>query len=272
MLSSCASLGLGAANTLARLGDYHLQIDVAYGKEPLQRLDIYRPTAEAENAPVVLFFYGGCWGGCTTFEKAYYRFVADTLTSVGYIAVIADYRRYPEVTIEPILADAAAATEWVVENLVRSGESERPLFLMGHSAGAHLAAMLSVDEQRLAPDTHNAVTGFIGLAGPYDFLPLTKPYQVKVFAPPQRYAKTQPINFLNGNEPPMLLLWGADDETVYRRNIENMAAKAAHVGVPVRQRIYPGMGHVDLVSALARPYRGGSPVWADIKAFISAKR
>ena len=95
--------------------------------------------------------------------------MAQAMTSRGYIAVLVDYRRYPAVRFPEIIDDARRAVEWVNGNIERYGGDSRSIFLMGHSAGAHLGAMLTLDESYLHPDTYKGIRGFIGLAGPYDF-------------------------------------------------------------------------------------------------------
>lgn len=273
LATGCAKLGLSVVNTWARIGDYERIESLPYSEGKLQQLDIYRPTNTPKDAklPVVVFFYGGCWGGCNTYPKADYRFVAEALTSAGYLAIIADYRLYPTVLIDDILRDGAAATAWAQRQASQYGGDANNIYLMGHSAGAHIAAMLAFDEQWLASDVADSIRGFIGLAGPYDFLPLTEDYQRSLFGPPSHYPATQPINFVDGNEAAALLLWGEADDTVYRHNLENMAAKIRAKGGQVDSATFPELDHVGILSALARPLRSGKPVLPSITAFIEAQ-
>lgn len=284
--SACSQAGLAVINLWAKTGSFEVSKNIAYGEHRLQALDVYTPqdTAADSTLPVVLFFYGGCWGGCSTYEKAHYRFVADTLTAQGYVVAIADYRRYPEFLIEPILQDAAAATAWVANNIADFGGNKQQIFLAGHSAGAHLAIMTMLDKRRLNAQQQQQIAGFIGLAGPYDFLPHTEAYQEVLFGPPDSYGLTQPINYVAGDEPPMLLLWGDADTSVFRKNIINMEAKVAELGGTAQTHIYADMSHVEILTRLARPFKNkpakkpttnqatanNSTVLADIRAFIDA--
>ena len=269
--SACSQAGLAVVNLWAKAGDFEVAKNIAYGDHPLQALDVYMPQGHhaVAKAPVILFFYGGCWGGCNTYEKAHYRFVADTLTTEGYVVAIADYRRYPEVLIEPILQDAALATAWVAENIESYGGDKNRIYLAGHSAGAHLAAMTLLDKNRLSATQQAQIAGFIGLAGPYDFLPLTEAYQEVLFGPPENYPSTQPINYVTGSEPPMLLLWGDADTSVFKQNIVNMEAKVAELGGTAQTHIYPNMSHIEILTRLARPFKNKSTVLADIRNFIN---
>ena len=141
VLSACSGSSLLVANTLARTDDYTLTANQSYGTHALNRLDIYQPKTKVQGT--VIFFYGGCWGACTTFTRESYRFVAQALTSIGYIVVIPDYRLYPDVLFPQIMEDSAAVVAWVSNNIAGYGGEGDQVFLMGHSAGGHIAAMLT---------------------------------------------------------------------------------------------------------------------------------
>ncbi len=272
-LCSCAQMSLFIVNGLAEFEDYTVVKDIQYGANELNYLDIYIPpfpdTQSPLKMPVIIFFYGGCWGGCDTGLKEDYLFVAQALTSQGYIAVLADYRRYPQVRFPEIIDDARQATEWVKQNIDKYAGDASSIFLMGHSAGAHLAAILTLDESYLSLQTRQAIRGFIGLAGPYDFLPFTEPYQYEVFAPQSAYPKSQPINYVDGTEAPLLLLYGNDDTTVKPRNIINLAAKVQQLGGSVTTQFYDDIDHVGILAALSIPLRSRTSALDDINQFIA---
>jgi len=268
LLTACASISVGYINNLAKNNNSIAGKDIAYADNKTNRLDIYKPK-QSINAPVVVFFYGGCWGACQSYSKKHYRFVAQALTSNGIVAVIVDYRTYPKVLFGDIIRDTSQSVEWVKNNISRFGGDPNKIFLMGHSSGAHLAATLICDRRYLTKNTYNNIRGFVGLAGPYDFLPFTANYQKQVFAPSTNYYLSQPINFVTGNEPPMLLLYGNRDVTVERRNIINMRNKIIQLGGKVESHIYDKLSHVKLISALAIPFQNKSPVLKDILSFIS---
>ncbi len=274
LLCGCSSTGLSlfVANSVARLGEFEVVKAVKYGDLAAQHLDIYQPTAKSagvqKGKPVVIFFYGGCWGACNTIRKEKYAFAAEALTTNDYIAVLPDYRLYPDVLFPEIISDAALAVEWVRDNIHKYGGDRDTIFLMGHSAGAHLAATLTMDERYLGNETHDSIRGFIGLAGPYDFLPFDEDYQKNLFGPEEKYAASQPINFVDGSEPPFLLLYGDKDQVVKSRNIENLSAKANKLGVNVSSIRYADINHSGLVAALSRVLRNKRPVAGDVINFL----
>jgi len=268
-----ATASLKVVNTLAWVPGDRLVTDLSYGPHPENQLDIYLPAqSEQADAPVIVFFYGGCWGACLKFYKADYRFVGESLSKAGYTVVIPDYRAYPNVKFPAIMTDAAAAVEWVSENIAQYGGDPKQLFLSGHSAGAQMTALLTLNEDYLRPATHRDINGFIGLAGPYDFLPFDQAYQPILFGPEENYPLSQPINYVDGTEPPLLLLYGNGDRVVFPHNIENLSAKVAEQGGEVEVHRYDGIDHAGLVGSLSIPMRNRQPAYGHILQFLDQHR
>ena len=135
--------------------------DIAYGPEPRQYLDVYRPDGEASGLPVIFFSYGGGW---ESGEKADYGFVGKAFAARGYVVVIADYRVVPEVVYPAFVEDNARAVRWLQQEISAYGGDPSRLFLMGHSAGAYNVMMLALSD-RFGVDT-SAIDGVVGLSGP----------------------------------------------------------------------------------------------------------
>ncbi len=274
LVLACALLvaGCSALMTVSRLspaGHLVRYNDVAFGAGPRQSLDIYRPRDSGTAQPVVVFFYGGGWVGGS---KEKYGFAAAGLTARGFVVVIPDYRLYPEVVFPAFVEDGAAAMRWVVDNIAEYGGDPGEIYLMGHSAGAHIAALLNFDERYLAQagvqDTRPA--GFIGMSGPYDFLPLEDGYLQEVFPPASR-AASQPVNFIDGNEPPALLIHGGEDATVGATNARSLAARTEAAGGEVQLAILESAGHARLALAMAPILKFLAPAVLDrSEAFIRA--
>jgi len=267
-LAGCVKLGLFAANAPAYFGDYRVIRDVAYGTDPQQRLDVYVPLSMRPGAPIVVFWHGGRW---SFGDKREYRFVAAALCGLGYVAVLPNYRHYPQVKLTGFMQDAAVAAIWAADHAKDFGADAGRLFLMGHSAGAHMAALLALDQHYLAVAGNPTlpIAGVIGLSGPYDFLPLTEDDTRDMFGPPDAYPRSQPITFARAGAPPMLLLHGESDTTVWPKNSRNLAAALTSKGVVVRLRTYPKLAHADTVAALSIPARGRAPVLSEIEHFIA---
>jgi acetyl esterase/lipase len=219
--------------------------------------------------PVIVFFYGGSWNSGS---KKIYPFVAATLARRGNVVVVPDYRLYPEVQFPAFLQDCARAVAWTSAHMAQIGGDPEKLFLMGHSAGAYNVAMLGLDPKFLeeAGTSRNRLAGVIGLAGPYDFLPMVDPEVKAVFATADDGPTTQPVNYVDGHAPPMLLLAGSDDTTVKPRNTVSLAEHIRARGGSVEDKIYPGVAHIGLVIAIAPVFQGKAPVLDDVEAFVKA--
>ncbi|RUL76643.1 alpha/beta hydrolase [Dyella choica] len=233
------------------------------------KLDIYRPST-ATQGPIVVFFYGGSW---VRGERAWYRFVGTALASHGVTVVIPDYRKYPQVKMDGFMQDAARAVAWTYHHAGTLGGEPDDLFVMGHSAGGQIGALLATDASWLAPyDLRpSQLAGFIGLAGCYDFIPIPASEQdmLGMFGrDAASQARAQPVRFVHGAEPPMLLLQGSADREVEPTNALSLAHALAAQGEDVTLRMYPGTGHNALVFALSRPFRADAPTLEDVLHFI----
>lgn len=265
LLSGCSAAGF--LNTLVPTDTYRGRSGVRYAAGERGLLDVYQPLVAPPNAkpPIVVFFYGGNW---RSGERGDYRFVGEALAARGAIVVIPDYRLVPEVHYPEFLQDCAAAVRWVFENAAALGGEAANIHLMGHSAGAYNAAMLALDARWLGPQ-RDRLAGFIGLAGPYDFLPIGNPDTQRAFRWPATPPDSQPLAHVSARAPRTLLLAAAKDSLVDpARNTEGLARRLRAVGVDVTARVFDGVSHVTLVGALARPLRGMAPVLDEAAAFL----
>lgn len=263
---------LSAINALSSSSESTVTLELPYGPLPRQKLDVYAPKSHASLAPVVVFFYGGNW---STGERADYAFVGHALASRGYVAVIADYRLYPEVHYPEILQDAARAVAWTAVEVRRYGGDPARLFVMGHSAGAYNAAMVALDASLLGRHGMRPqdLRGWIGLAGPYDFLPIENPDARPVFFFPDTPASSQPINHVTAGAPPALLIApqpGHDKLVNPQRNTGGLAAALRAQGRPVTEQYLDGVSHATLVASLASPLRMLAPTLDRVSTFIDA--
>jgi acetyl esterase/lipase len=241
---------------------------VAYGEATRQTLDVYRP-ASATGLPVIVFFYGGSWQAG---DKETYLFAATALAQRGYVVVVPDYRVYPEVRYPAFLEDSARAVRWAKDNAVRVGGNPDKLFIMGHSAGAYIAAMLVLDGrwlQAVGVTPNRDIAGLIGISGPYDFLPLHDGVLATIFGG-YNVPDTQPISHVMPGAPPALLVTGQRDNVVEPSNTTRLAARLAAQGDKAVVKTYPRVGHITIIGSFALPLRFLSPVLDDVDRFITA--
>ena len=260
--TGCMRAGLFALNAPGY--DGQVISDVAYGPDKDQKLDIYLPlNANQSKHDVVVFFYGGRW---KSGAKADYKFVGTTLAKAGYIAVIPDYKKYPQVRFPVFVQDGAKALSWVYDHIAHYNGDTHYIHVAGHSAGAHIASLLVTDEKYLKAEgksRSNVIRSFVGLAGPYSFTPDEDDLK-DMFGPPQNYPRMQATTFVDGSEPPMLLLYGDQDDSVKRYNLDRLQAAVAKKKGCVKTIIYPDIGHIDLVLTLSWYGKNKAPVLQDM--------
>jgi acetyl esterase/lipase len=265
-VSGCSATTVMNAATAS--GAVETNRDIAYGEAPRQALDVYAPKDRAPGRPVIVFFYGGGWDSGSRRD---YAWVGQSLALQGYVVVVPDYRLYPQVRWPAFLQDGALAVRWARDHAAALGGDPARLVLMGHSAGAYNAVDLAVDGrwlQAVGMDPHRDIAAVVGLSGPYDFLPLRKPELMTIFGPEASRRDTQPIDHVQGGEPPMLLLTGDRDTTVEPGNSDRMGAALREAGDQVQVIHYAELGHPLTVAALAGPLSWMAPVMRDVTAFI----
>ena len=269
LLSACTAVSLTAANVPAMFAHVRRTTNIAFGSGARDLLDVYQPSKPRGDAlPVIVFWHGGGWVDGT---KGLYRFVGAALAHLGYVAVLPNYRVYPEVRFPAFMDDAARAVRWVQQHAAEYGGDPHRIVVMGHSAGAHMAAMLALNTsylQRAGADPH-AIVGLIGLSGPYGLTPNTDVLNT-IFSAPYTPQDWQVIPYAGPQAPPALLLHGGSDDLVRPGNTDALAAALRSRGVRVEAKIYPGRGHADTVAALSVPARGRAPVLQDVADFMSS--
>jgi len=224
------------------------------------KLDIYRPMRANAKGPIVLFFYGGGW---VSGDRGSYRFVGAALAGNGITTVIPDYRLFPEVAFPQFVEDGAAAFAWVRDNLA---DGSQQVVLVGHSAGAHIAAMLALNSEYLGGQRP---AGLVGLAGPYAFDPTTWSTTKHIFAKAASNPnQARPIVFVNAESPPSLLLHGASDTIVKLGNSIQLSERLRGYSRPVQMELFTGIGHVGLILTLSRPMRWRAAALRSIVDFV----
>lgn len=266
-LTHCGSIAYGIINAPSYIGPYARHANLAFGDEPRQTLDVYVPSArEKDLRPVVIFWYGGMW---LRGSKEQYRFVGAALANSGYVAILPDYRLYPRARFPAFVEDGALAVKWAREHVREFGGDPAAIFLMGHSAGAHTAALLALDSRYLhkVGGDPSWLRGWIGLAGPYA-LELRVPILEQMFRSP--YVKTdwRVVDLVRGPSPPALILHGTDDYLVYPRESIDLDTLLRAAGIRSECHIYDGASHLDVVAAFSLPFRYEAPSLHDVSRFI----
>jgi acetyl esterase/lipase len=264
-LGTGACTPLEALNTLAKVdkGGGLVASGVQYGPHPRQAFDVYRPDRPG-NAPVLVYFYGGNWNSG---RRQDYAFIGKTFAARGFLTILADYRIMPEYTYPAFIEDGAVAVRVARARASEWGGASGPVYVAGHSAGAYIAVMLGASS-RWGARQH--IAAVVGIAGPYDFYPFTNPVTVATFGRAADPRSTQPVAVAEAGAPPMLLLQGAADTTVLPRNSGAMARRLRAQGNSVQEILYPGVGHIEIMTALTATFRKRAPTLNDTLRFLVA--
>lgn len=267
LAAACSPLGLlnavGPRDRAAR----RVARGVAYGPGPRQAMDLYAPVlAAGETAPVLVFFYGGGWDSGS---RGLYGWAAQALAAQGFVVVMPDYRLAPDALFPVFIEDAAAATAEAARIAPRHGGDPERLGVIGHSAGAHLAMMITLDRRYMAAvGAPGLIKAAAGLAGPYEFLPFDVPASIQAFGRAPDPLMTQPITFARADAPPLWLGHGTQDTVVHAEDTTLLNDRMRSVGGRSEATLYPGLNHADLIATFSPLFRDKAPVLADVAAFF----
>lgn len=271
LLTACSAVDV--LNATVPTDTYERLEGLPYGLHPRQKLDLYLPKSTALAAgptPLVVFFYGGSW---STGDRKDYRFVGEALASNGIATAVADYRLSPEFIYPTFVQDSALAVRWAFENARRHGADPTRIVVMGHSAGAYNAAMVALDARWLAAQglLPSQLAGWVGLAGPYDFLPIGDRQTQVAFDWPGTPADSQPLSHASRASPPALLLAPTNDKIVStQRSTVGMANRLKAQGVKVESELFDSVSHVTLVASMAAVLRGRAPILERVTSFVKS--
>ena len=225
-------------------------LDLAYGPDPKQVLDLYLPEGEVSDAPVFLFLHGG---GFREGDKAHYGSVAEPFVNRGVITAIASYRltgsgsHYPD---QP--DDVKSTVKWLFENISQYGGNPENIYVGGHSAGAILSADIGVDRAWLVEMgmPKEILKGIVPVSGPYDVRARGRPGEVYTYAPtPELREQASPILHVNDPVPAALVAVGSEEGYQESSMAFTEALKAA--GVDAHYLLLEGEDHADTALSLA---------------------
>lgn len=236
-----------AARSAATRARLPMLSDIAYGPSPAERLDLFFPPSRLATGAVHMFIHGGYW---RMFAKEDFSFVAETVTQAGAIAVIVDYALMPSVRMETVVAQVRRARDWIVQHIGAHGGDPARLTISGHSAGAHLGALLFDASQPAG-----RISGAVLISGIYDLAPLQNSFlrelidladeEVRDFSPLARDYRAGPH---------VRLLVGKLETAPFHRQMNAFGSHLAMTaGVSAGQRILPGADHMSIVADLGTP-------------------
>jgi arylformamidase len=228
------------------------KVDLPYGEASGERLDFF--PALRPDAPLFLFIHGGYW---RALDKRDFSFIAPAFVAAGIAVGLVNYDLAPQVTVETIVAQVQRAIRWAFENARRLGFDAGRLIVGGHSAGGHLTAM------SLAADPALPIAAGIAISGVFDLVPLLKTnVNVQLTLDETRARDLSPMHHPCPERAPVLICAGGAETAGF---IWQSQAYAERIGK--HAKIYPGLDHYTIMSALADP---ASEIHCDVVAVIAA--
>jgi len=228
--------------------DCHL--DLAYGPHPGERLDVF--PARGGPAPVHVFVHGGYWH---RLDKSDSSFVARALQPSGVAVVVINYALIPTVDMDELVRQCRASIVWVHRHAASFGGDPARIFVSGHSAGGHLAAMLmSTDWGGFAGLPGDVVKAGCGISGLYDLEPIRLTYLNEVLKlTPESAHRLSPVHCPPPRSGPLLLTVGGLEGPEYHRQGEELAAVWRTKRLPCQTLDMPGLHHFSILSELEDP-------------------
>lgn len=264
LLAGCDKLG---AYNYWQAGDTKPDVSaLSYGTDERQVLDLYFPDNVEAPAPLLIWFYGGSWDSG---DREKYAFVAKRFTELGYAVAIPDYRLVPDVHFPAFLEDSASAIAFMKSYAETNSDQliDSPVILAGHSAGAYNAVQTVADPVYLGNFglDRDHIAGIIGLSGPYDFYPYdVSATQVAFGDTPAE--KSQPVKMKLTGMPPLLLITGNRDHTVYPRNSRRLAELAPNAQLVEIDEV----GHAGTLISLGYYLTANDAVLDPVKEFLQS--
>ncbi len=282
LLGAAGGLELAVARASRRIADvaYVPTTDPDFDTRK-HRLDLFVPratgSADAAPRPIVIFIHGGSW---TSGDKDTYTFIGRRLAQQGYVAAIISYRLAPSVQVPAMADDCARAVLWVQQHAAEYGGDSGRIYLMGHSAGGGLAALLATDDalfQRRG-QPHNPVRGVVldDAAGLNMYAYLQKleydndeQYLVPFGRDPAQWRQTSAYFHLRagGGQPRFVIFLGGETYPSIKKVGHEFQHRLAQVGNPAELIVIKGRHHVPMVLQL---YFSKNIVYRKLRELVAA--
>jgi len=247
-------------------------------KIPAQQLNIYAPHRhnEAELKDVLVYIYGGNW---TSGKRSLYNWFGSRLARKGVVAVVIDYPKSPLADYQVMAADAARSLDWVKAHIADYGGNAERIFVSGHSAGGHLAALITVDERYFKEaGIINPVKGLILIdAAGLDMYGYLKdrglaedPSKARTFSTdPKVWKDATPLYHLRPGVPPMLIFRGGRTYPSILKGNEKFVAALKELGASPVYHVLPRKKHIPMITQF---FNTGNPGYGEILRFMQGVR
>lgn len=248
-------------------------INYAGNAEEKNTLNIFYKNDSVKNKPVLIFIHGGSW---SSGKKETYWWLGRNFARKGIVTVIINYPLAPSVHYEKMADDCALAVKWVQKNISDYTASPEKIFVMGHSAGAHLGELINADPKYFQ---------HAGIKNPIKGMILNDPFGLDLFeylttaekddfyydfirtftSKPSVWKLASPLDYVNNIKNPHLLFYGSKTYGAIKIQTPRLYEKLKTNNVPVEIKEIKGKSHVPMISQMIF---GGNDLYKDIVEFI----
>ena len=226
-------------------------LDLAFGSTEPERLDVF--PAEAPGAPLYVFIHGGYW---YSLDKSDYSYVALGMRPHGIATAVTNFGLAPAHDMDEIVRQNRAALAWLWRNAAAHGCNRDRIYVAGHSAGGHLAALLlATDWPAFSPGLPpDLVKGACAIGGIFDLEPIRLSFlNEKLHLTSEQASRHSPLRGRPASARPLLLIVAADESAEFHRQSREMASFWRDLGGPAELVVPPGLDHFDVVNQLRDP-------------------
>ena len=226
---------------------------VAYGKDPVEQLDIYR--TEQPNAPVQVFIHGGAWRSGRASD---YAFPAEVFVQAGAHYVVPDFAWVQDVggNLLAVAAQVRAALTWVARNAASFGGDASRIYVSGHSSGGHQAGVLAATDWRSLGLPADVVKGYVLMSGMYDLVPVSLSARGNYVKFDERTLdELSTMRHLERIQAPVTVVYGTLETPEFQRQSREFAEALKQAGKPVQLVVAQGYNHFELMETLANPFQ-----------------
>lgn len=225
---------------------------IKYGEDDRHTLDIYLPNTN--NYPVVMFVHGGSW---ESGSKDIYGSLGHMFSKQGIGCVVINYRLSPQVKHPAHIEDVARAFAWTNNNISRYGGDPERIYLMGHSAGGHLVALLGTNEQYLLKNnlSKTKIKGVIAISGMYDFNLLVLKWAGLSYIFPTAADRNaaSPLRHVKPDSPPFMIVYAQKDLTTFEGHAKDLHRTMSKAGVKSTLLMVPNRDHFTILFEICDP-------------------
>ena len=252
-----------AAESEAARQEFKGQLDVPFGPSKEETLDVFMPEKGAgpgtaagagkRGLPVNVFFHGGYW---YSRHKNDFSFMARGVVPAGGISVIVNYALVPAVDLDELVRQCRASLAWTHDNIASLGGDPRRIFVSGHSAGGHVAAMMLATEwARFRPGLPgDLLKGGVAISGLYDLEPMRRCYlQDTLKLTPKQVARLSPEFLKPQTKGPLIVAVGGGETDEFIRQSRDFAKAWQKAGVKCELMELPGQNHFTVLAGAADP-------------------